>query len=161
MKLFRRQKKTEEVPAELQPYYDGNNKSQRQNLSKLWLPVVAVIAAGVLAWLVYSLVSGNSGTNPAPSSNSGQNQSKGQNAPRQGANNGGSSGSASNGSGSAKNSSGNQSNGGSSSASGGKSGQPQQIANTGPGDTVALFMGVVLLGALGSHAVQRHRVTTE
>lgn len=143
MALSNRQKTTP-VPPELQPYYDGNKgRGWLRWLIRILVVValVVVIIFGIL-WLAHRHDTSNkSAKSPSTS------QTEKQKAPSQSSNksestNGDSSSTSSD----ANTSSDTESS--SSTATPTSSTQSASIPNTGPGDTVALFIGVTLIGTL-------------
>lgn len=156
MKWFWRQNKSVEVPPELQPYYEQPGGS-----SSVWRRVLLVLAAVVvlagIGVAVYFLGPWGSSTSQKPSGQQTATNHSKTTVPKP-PSNGGSSSPSENSNGLSKptppstlpsdqNTPHAQSQG--------KNGQ--KIVNTGPGDTIAVFVGTALVSTLGYHLLQRRR----
>lgn len=130
---------------------------RRISFVRLGIVILVLVGLGALVWAIFFRASPtNQATNPPAASSSQSNQTQHQTTPNQNqhtSSTGSSNGTSSTSSGS--NSSSNSSSSSTSStppsstsqSSASSSGQSSHLTNTGPGDTVALFIGATVLGA--------------
>lgn len=136
-------------------------ESQRISLPRLIVLVVLLVGLGLLTWLVFfhhpnspTVATNKPPHNAAQSSGSGHGSSASSTStPAQSS---GQSSSTPSSSGSSTPSS--QPNAGSSNPSGNSGNQTSSLTNTGPGDTIALFVGVTVLGMLARLSYIRRRL---
>lgn len=161
MKQFWKHKQDPSIPPELQPYYneqEPTGSKRRRELTTALAGLAGLIVIGLLIWGGFALFGGGSTTKQPttkapkthqPATSNGRPSEKNSGKNNQTANNGKNNQSQS----SAKTGQqpsqlpGDQSANSQASATA-PSGKGSSLSNTGPGDTIALFVGVTTLGAL-------------
>ncbi|HVS58425.1 MAG TPA: hypothetical protein VHD60_01650 [Candidatus Saccharimonadales bacterium] len=162
MKLFGRQNKTVEVPPELQPYYEGSASTAQPALWRWGRWVIVVLLVIGIGLAVYFLgpwnstdTSKNKPSSPPAASSSGGVNGNSAVPPPSGSQSGNSTSTPST-------NNDNKSTQPVGSAAGQKApqnGSNQQLANTGPGDTVAVFAGAIVVGVVVYELYLRRRAT--